>query len=54
MQRRIAYNIHYLRHSILHCEINIIFELILILSPERKRLLGRPRRRWEDNIKMGV
>ena len=23
-------------------------------KPEGKRLLGRPRRRWEDNIKMGL
>jgi hypothetical protein len=23
-------------------------------KPEGKRLLGRPRRRWEDNIKMDV
>ena len=23
-------------------------------KPEGKRLLGRPRRRWEDNIKMEV
>jgi hypothetical protein len=23
-------------------------------EPEGKRLLGRPRRRWEDNIKMDV
>jgi hypothetical protein len=22
--------------------------------PERKRLLGRPRSRWEDNIKMDL
>jgi len=22
--------------------------------PEGKRLLGRPRRRWEDNIKMDI
>jgi hypothetical protein len=22
--------------------------------PERKRLLGRPKRRWEDNIKMDL
>jgi hypothetical protein len=26
---------------------------VLVGRPERKRLLGRPRRRWEDNIKMG-
>jgi hypothetical protein len=26
----------------------------LMGKPERKRLLGRPRRRWEDNIKMDV
>ena len=24
---------------------------VLLVKPERKRLLGRPRRRWEDNIK---
>ena len=24
---------------------------VLVGKPERKRLLGRPRRRWEDNIK---
>ena len=23
-------------------------------KPERKRQLGRPRRRWEDNIKMDL
>ena len=27
---------------------------VLVGKPERKRLLGRPRRRWEDNIKMAV
>jgi hypothetical protein len=26
----------------------------LLLSPEEKRPLGRPRRRWEDNIKMDL
>ena len=26
----------------------------LMGKPERKRPLGRPRRRWEDNIKMGL
>jgi hypothetical protein len=25
---------------------------IFVGKPERKRLLGRPRRRWEDKIKM--
>ena len=25
---------------------------VLVRKPEGKRLLGRPRRRWEDNIKM--
>ena len=25
---------------------------VLVPKPEGKRLLGRPRRRWEDNIKM--
>jgi hypothetical protein len=27
---------------------------VLVGRPEGKRLLGRPRRRWEDNIKMDL
>ena len=27
---------------------------VLVGKPEGKRLLGRPRSRWEDNIKMGL
>jgi hypothetical protein len=27
---------------------------VLVVKPERKRKLGRPRRRWEDNIKMDL
>jgi hypothetical protein len=27
---------------------------LLVGKPERKRLLGRPRRRWVDNIRMDV
>ena len=27
---------------------------LLVGKPESKRLLGRPRRRWEDNIKMDL
>jgi hypothetical protein len=27
---------------------------VLMKKPAGKRLLGRPRRRWEDNIKMDV
>jgi hypothetical protein len=27
---------------------------VLVGRPEGKRLLVRPRRRWEDNIKMGL
>jgi hypothetical protein len=27
---------------------------VLVGNPERKRPLGRPRRRWEDNIKMNL
>jgi hypothetical protein len=27
---------------------------ILVGKPERKRLLGRPKRRWEDNIAMNL
>jgi hypothetical protein len=28
--------------------------MVLIGRPEGKMLLGRPRRRWEDNIKMDL
>jgi hypothetical protein len=28
--------------------------MILVGKPEEKRQLGRPRRRWEDNIKIDV
>ena len=27
---------------------------VLVVKPEGKRLLGRPRHRWEDNIKMAL
>jgi hypothetical protein len=27
---------------------------VLVGKPERKRRLGKPRRRWEDNIKMDL
>jgi hypothetical protein len=27
---------------------------VLVRTPEGKRPLGRPRRRWEDNIKMDI
>ena len=27
---------------------------VLVWKPERKRPLGRPRHRWEDNIKMDL
>jgi hypothetical protein len=27
---------------------------VLVRKPEGNRPLGRPRRRWEDNIKMGL
>ena len=27
---------------------------VLAGNPERKRPLGRPKRRWEDNIKMDI
>jgi hypothetical protein len=27
---------------------------ILVGKPERKRQLGRPRRRWEDNVRMDL
>jgi hypothetical protein len=27
---------------------------ITVGKPQRKRLLGRPRRRWEDNVRMEI
>jgi hypothetical protein len=27
---------------------------VLVVKPEGKRLLGRPRRRWEDNVRMDL
>ena len=27
---------------------------VLVVTPERKRPLGRPRRRWVDNIRMDL
>jgi len=27
---------------------------VLVEKPEGKKPVGRPRRRWEDNIKMGL
>ena len=27
---------------------------VLVGKPERKRPLGRPRRKWQDNIKIGL
>jgi hypothetical protein len=27
---------------------------VLVVKPEGKRLLGRPRRRWEDNISIDL
>jgi hypothetical protein len=30
------------------------FYRILVRRPKGKRLLGRPRHRWEDNIKMDL
>jgi hypothetical protein len=27
---------------------------VLVGEPERKRPLGRPRRRWDDNVKMDL
>ena len=27
---------------------------VLVGKPEGKRILGKPRRRWEDNIKMAL
>ena len=32
----------------------IVVYRVLVGKPEGKRLLGRPRRRWEDNIKMDL
>jgi hypothetical protein len=33
---------------------DIVVHRVLVGKPEGKRPLGRPRRRWEDNIKMDL
>jgi hypothetical protein len=32
----------------------MFYFLSLVGKPEGRRLLGRPRRRWEDNIKIDI
>jgi len=49
----------YVPHPVFRIHINFLGETrdaykILIEEPEGKRLLGRPRRRWEDNIGMDL
>jgi len=34
--------------------LNIRYPRVLVGKPEGKRTLGKPRRRWEDNIKMDL
>ena len=36
-----------------HCSCSGVYG-VLVGKPEGKRLLGRPRHRWEDNIKMAL
>jgi len=36
-----------------HCSCRGVYG-VLVEKPEGKRLLGRPRHRWEDNIKMDL
>jgi hypothetical protein len=43
------YNITY--HLLIY---NIIYQICKAINPEGRRPLGRPRRRWEDNIKMDL
>jgi hypothetical protein len=31
-----------------------VVHMVLVVKPEGTRPLGRPRRRWEDNIKMDL
>jgi hypothetical protein len=31
-----------------------VIYMVLVGKPEEKRLLGRPRHRWEDNTKMDL
>ena len=37
-----------------HFQYHKSFGWVLVGKPEGKRPLGRPRRRWEDNIKMDL
>jgi len=35
-------------------EMRLAFRVFLVGKPERKKPLVRPRRRWEDNIKIDI
>jgi hypothetical protein len=37
-----------------HGETRRVLRWVLVGKPEGKRPLGRPRRRWEDNIKIDI
>jgi hypothetical protein len=37
-----------------YINLNNVCRVTLVGRPEEKRPLGRPRRRWEDNIKMDL
>jgi len=41
----------FLRTAVVFAEGRLIYR---VTKPEGKRPLGRPRRRWEDNIKMDL
>jgi hypothetical protein len=43
------YKLIIFRRRAFHLKINCV---LLVVKPEGKRPLGRPRRRWVDNIKM--
>jgi hypothetical protein len=47
--RRMRWAVHVARMGEVRSAYNILVE-----RPERRRPLGRPRRRWEDNIKMDL
>jgi hypothetical protein len=40
--------------TIIFHKLGVLCSKVLVGKPEGKRPLGRPRRRWEDNIKMDL
>jgi hypothetical protein len=51
---KLRYNLTRITSTLHEDECTFFYRISLNSEPERKSPLGRPRRRWEDNIKMDL